>query len=87
MGSQEFIEWAKKTVLAYAVSHTSPTDGGALTKDDVYLVWYCKTLQNHKALLCTALYDKMYYEFTYNGDKKEAYLDTYCKVTNEVVSK
>lgn len=82
MGSQEFIEWAKITVLAYALSHTDPTDGVQLSDDDVFIVWYCKTLQNHKALLSTTLRDGMYYEFTYNGDKDEAYLDAYKKWEN-----
>lgn len=85
MTQANFMEWAKKTVLAYTLSHTDPTSDLDITEDDVYIVWYCKTLQNHKALLCTALFDKMYYEFTYNGDRDEAYLDAYCKITNEVI--
>lgn len=85
MGSAEFLEWAKKTVLAYAIGHTDPTDGVELTESDVFVVWYCKTLQNHKALLSTTLFDGMYYEFTYNGDKDEAYLDAYKKWENKVV--
>jgi hypothetical protein len=46
------------------------------------VVWSCKTLQNNKALLSTTLSDGMYYEFTYNGDKKELYLDAYKKWQN-----
>ena len=85
MGSAEFLEWAKKTVLAYAICHTDPTDGVSLTEENIFVVWYCKTLQNHKALLSTTLYDGMYYEFTYNGNKDEAYLDAYKKWENKVV--
>lgn len=85
MTQAEFMAWAKKTVLNYAVSHTDPTDNVSLSDDDVFIVWYCKTLQNHKALLSTTLYDGMYYEFTYNGDKNEAYLDAYKKWENKVV--
>lgn len=85
MGSAEFLEWAKKTVLAYAIWHTDPTDGVELTEGDIFVVWYCKTLQYHKALLSTTLFDGMYYEFTYNGDKDEAYLDAYKKWENKVV--
>lgn len=51
---------------------------------DVYLVWKCKVLQNAKYLLCTNLPDMMYYELTYNGDKKEWYLDAYSKIENVV---
>ena len=52
--------------------------------DKVYLKKQgeCKTLQNNKALLSTTLFDGMYYECTYNGDKKEMYVDTYKKWEN-----
>lgn len=85
MTQANFMEWAKKTVLAYTLSHTDPAIDLDITEDDVYIVWYCKTLQNHKALLGTTLFDGMYYEFTYNGDKDEAYLDAYRKVENRMV--
>ena len=52
-------------------------------KDDVFVIWYCKTLQNAKALLSTTVSDGMYYELTYNGDKKELYLDAYKKWENK----
>lgn len=52
---------------------------------DVYIVWKCKTLQNWKWLLSTTLEDGMYYEVTYNGDKKEFYLDAYSKVENRCI--
>lgn len=85
MGSAEFLKWAKKIVRAYTVENFDPTDKHSVSMDDVFVVWYCKTLQNHKALLSTTLYDGMYYEFTYNGDKDEAYLDAYKKWENKVV--
>ena len=50
--------------------------------DDVFVVWSCKTLQNNKALLSTTLFDGMYYECTYNGDKNEMYFDAYKKWEN-----
>jgi len=50
---------------------------------EVHLVWFSKTLQNWKALVITDLPDMMFFEVTYNGDKKEAYLDAYKKVSNE----
>ena len=48
----------------------------------VYIVWKCKTLQNWKWMVSSTLHDGMYYEVTYNGDKKEFYLDAYKKVEN-----
>lgn len=52
---------------------------------EVFMVWKCKALQNWKYLLSSSLPDGMYYELTYNGDKKEWYLDAYKKFQNVVI--
>ncbi|MCR5811917.1 MAG: DUF6275 family protein [Lachnospiraceae bacterium] len=49
---------------------------------EVYVVWKCKALQNWKYLLSSTLFDGMYYELTFNGDKNEWYLDAYKKFEN-----
>ena len=61
------------------------TDGFTLTVDDVYIVWWSKTLQNWKALVSTTVSDGMYYEVTYNGDKDEIYVDAYKKWKNKQI--
>ena len=54
--------------------------------DDIYIVWFCKTLKNWKALLSTDVVDTgIYFEVTYNGDKNELYVDHYQKVHNEAI--
>lgn len=74
---------ARAIVVAYVQSVLEKTDVHVdFSPDDVYIVWSCKTLQNWKALISTVLPDGMYYEVTYNGDKKEAYLDAYKKFAN-----
>lgn len=52
---------------------------------EVYIVWKCKALQNWKYLISSSLNDGMYYEMTYNGDKKEWYLDAYKKFENRCI--
>lgn len=59
------------------------TDNPNITADNVYIVWYCKTLQNWKALASTTVMDGMYYELTFNGDANELYLDAYKKWQNK----
>lgn len=70
MGSKEFIELCKKEVVKYANEHLDKSDKKQIDQNDVFVVWSCKTLQNNKALLSTTLFDGMYYELTYNGEKK-----------------
>lgn len=85
MGSTEFINWCKETIVDYFNSHRDKTDSMPLSLDDVYVVWLSKTLQNNKGLFSTTVSDGMYYECTYNGDKQEMYLDAYKKWENVVV--
>lgn len=68
MGSKEFAEKCKEIVKQYAIEHLDKSDN--MPNFEIFVVWSCKTLQNNKALLSTTLYDGMYYELTYNGDKK-----------------
>jgi hypothetical protein len=84
MNINEFTVKAKELVADYTNQHTDISDGPSrlITTDDVYVVWYAKTLQNAKALLSTPLPDGMYYEVTFNGDKDEIYFDAYKKFHN-----
>lgn len=85
MGSEQFTKLVKKTVAEYANKHLDKSDNKQITEDDVFIVWQCKILQNNKALASTTLFDGMYYELTYNGDKQECYVDAYKKWDNYVV--
>lgn len=73
---------AKELVVNYFNNHVDKTDKKTITEDDVFVVWFCKTLQNWKALVSTTVSDGMYYEITHNGDKGETYLDAYKKWEN-----
>ena len=82
LGSQEFMKLVKEQIVEYFNSRVDKTDEARIADEDVYIVWYCKTLQNHKALASTTVPDGMYYEVTYNGDKNELYLNAYRKWEN-----
>ena len=83
MGNNDFEKICLDVVRKYAEEHLDKSDNVPIF--DVYIVWSCKTLQNNKALLSTSLSDGMYYELTYNGDKKELYLDAYKKFENRCI--
>ena len=83
MNFNNFQDLCKEKVAEYFNEKADKTDDLRITKDCVFVVWYCKTLQNAKALLSTTISDGMYYELTYNGDKKELYLDAYKKWENK----
>lgn len=83
----DFLTQARTVVFDYVVDHLEKTDTHvAFGFEDVYVVWFSKTLQNWKALVSTSLPDGMYYEITHNGDKNETYLDAYKKFNNVTVS-
>lgn len=83
MGNEEFLNKCKEIVRQYTMEHLDKSD--TIMGFEVFVVWSCKTLQNNKALLSTTLYDGMYYELTYNGEKKELYLDAYKKFENRCI--
>ena len=85
MNEKDFVTLCKKTVAEYANEHLDKTDGQKISEENVFIVWMCKALQNSKALVSTTLPDGMYYELTYNGDKKELYLDAYKKFQNQCI--
>lgn len=70
-------------VRDYILEHLDKSD--PVPEFSVYTVWKAKALQNWKYLVSSTLYDGMYYELTYNGDRNEWYLDAYKKFENKVI--
>lgn len=54
--------------------------------EEFHLVWFSKTLQNYKCCICDLRSNNRYYECTYNGNKKELYVDIYEKKYNTKVT-
>jgi hypothetical protein len=94
MPDLKLIETAKREVFEYALRHLDKTDDlekfsldetadpREFSLDNVYVTWFCKTLQNWKALVTTDLPDDTYYEVTYDGAMETIYIDVYKKVEN-----
>ena len=85
MTNDEMLNKAKSIVVDYFNNKVDKTDKFEISEADVFIVWFCKTLQNWKALVSTTISDGMYYEITYNGDKNETYVDAYKKWQNFTV--
>lgn len=75
---------ALEIVRNYIRDHLDKSDPE--TTFEIYIVWKAKILQNWKYLISSTLHDGMYYELTYNGDKREWYLDAYKKFENRVIA-
>lgn len=56
-----------------------------ITTDKMFIVWFCKMLQNWKAIVGGTDIKELI-EVTYNGDKNEVYVDVYGKKLNTVVT-
>lgn len=84
-GDLNRMKTAKKVVAELMTELEFRTE--EVTTDDVYIVWFCKTLQNWKALLSSYVDDSgIYFEVTFNGNKDELYLDFYEKSLNRAIT-
>lgn len=77
-------QYLNKAKRLAADTYNSGDGNNYLTEDDLYVVWFCKTLGNWKALVSTDEVPGLYLEVTYNGAKRETYVDRYAKTENRV---
>lgn len=81
-----FLKMAKLFVVG-ANNNGADDDETQLSVDDLYIVWFAKTVGNWKALISTSKAgDDLYFEVTYNGVEEETYVDTYLKTSHDVFS-
>lgn len=80
-----YVNAARNMVCSFVMDRMEKTDThfDSFNVDDVFVVWFCKVLQNWKALVSTTLPDGMYYEVTFDGDKNQVYIDSYKKFDNQ----
>ena len=69
----------KKIVANYAIKELGVVN---IMPEDIYIVWFCKTLNHWKALASSASLGDYYFEITHNGQRDETYLDVYVKTEN-----
>lgn len=87
MESEEFLNECKYRIC---YDHNDKVDtlkgeNDFIQKEDIHCVWFSKTLQNFKGLFIPIPLNGKYYECTYNGIKKELYLDVYKKEDNKCI--
>lgn len=71
---EKAIEAARK-VLIENLGHQT------INSEDMFIVWFCKTLQNWKAIVSGRTIEG-FIEVTHNGDRNETYVDVYYKTKN-----
>ena len=85
--ANSYQEKARLILFNYIKERMEKTDKHVTFQyDEVYVVWFTKTLKNWKCMLSTTLPDGMYYEITYNGEARETYVDAYKKWDNFALS-
>jgi hypothetical protein len=83
-----FLKKAKRLAIEVYNTDAERSLYPVITENDVYVVWFCKTLQHWKALVSTTVpLDSSYFEITHNGDKDETYVDMYFKHSHTTVTK
>ena len=78
--NEKFLRLCRRKVAEYENKRVDIKE--EIDADDVFSVCTCKTLQNRKWWMSTPVKGAYYYEFTYNGDKGEIYMDVYKKIEN-----
>lgn len=88
MHSPIFLNFVNDLIYKMEIQRLSREGKNADEYDlSIFQVWGAKVLQNNKAIYSSTLPNAPMYEITYNGDKKETYVDVYYKKTNYKIDK
>lgn len=73
----------ERYAVLYVMNYLSDY-GIVVDKEDVFIVWSCKTVQNRKYILGNRVTDDIF-ELTLNGDDREVYIDVYRKTDKKII--
>lgn len=79
-----FTRRARELAVENFNENRDPKRSRPLRVDQVYIVWFAKVLGHWKAIVGSSVARGMLWEVTSNGNKNEAYVDTYRKINNTV---
>lgn len=82
----DYPKQAKEAVVDHYNANLRLAGAPYIDDDMVFIVWFAKVLQNWKAMVGSTAVG-YYFELTYNGDKRELYVDSYRKVDNSVLER
>jgi pyruvate/2-oxoglutarate dehydrogenase complex dihydrolipoamide acyltransferase (E2) component len=77
-----FLTMAKELVVTNYNDSRPLRTSAELTVQGVYIVWFSKTLGNWKAIVASPVIRGLLWEVSYNGNRREAYIDVYKKLNN-----
>lgn len=83
--NNQFLNRAKAAAVQAFNASSFVNDTTELDASQVYIVWFCKTIQNWKALVSTDVISGVYIEVTYDGDAEQCYVDIYSNVSNSTI--
>jgi len=78
-----YVDQARALVFDVINAELGPNEW--IEQEDIFVVWFCKTLKNWKALFSTTWTGAPYYEVTHNGDTGQTYVDIYTKDRQVIV--
>lgn len=81
LSTEKFLKLSKQKV-AEELNIFLDTD--TYNEENIFMVWYSKSLQNHKGLFSAPGEHHIYFEITYDGDNKKFYIDMYNKAQNTI---
>lgn len=83
---EEYIKIAKKAVLDNYNESRDEAHAPALTAEDLFLIFYSRTLQNWQVVITSPIARRLLWDVTFNKYRNEVYINVYQKINTVKVS-